>query len=57
MTSAFRTILFTDIEGSTALAEKLEQAEFIELLNEHDRIVRKALLPFGAARSSTRETA
>ena len=44
VTSAFRTILFTDIEGSTALAEKLEQAEFIELLNEHDRIVRKALL-------------
>jgi class 3 adenylate cyclase len=44
VTSAIRTILFTDIEGSTALAEKLEQAEFIELLNEHDRIVRKALL-------------
>ena len=46
VTSAFRTILFTDIEGSTALAEKLEQAEFIELLNAHDRIVRKALLAF-----------
>ena len=43
-TSAFRTVLFTDIEGSTALAEKLGPAEFIELLSEHDRIVRQALL-------------
>jgi len=44
VTSAFRTILFTDIEGSTALAEELESAEFIGLLNEHDRIVRQSLL-------------
>jgi class 3 adenylate cyclase len=43
VTSAFRTILFTDIEGSTALAEKLESAKFVELLNEHDLIVRRAL--------------
>src|SRR5262249_25069144 len=46
VTSAFRTILFTDIEGSTALAEELETAEYIELLNEHDRIVRGALRAF-----------
>lgn len=47
VTSAFRTILFTDIEGSTALAEKLEPAEFIELLGVHDGIVRRALLASG----------
>ena len=43
-TSAFRTILFTDLEGSTALADSLEPAEFIRLLGEHDLIVRRALV-------------
>jgi class 3 adenylate cyclase len=43
VTSASRTILFTDIEGSTALAEKLDSAAFMELLDEHDLIVRRAL--------------
>src|SRR5215831_4047759 len=47
VTSAFRTILFTDIEGSTALAEKLDSSAFMELLDEHDLIVRRAL---GASR-------
>jgi class 3 adenylate cyclase len=46
VTSAFRTILFTDLEGSTALAERLEAAEFVSLLTEHDVIIRRALVAF-----------
>jgi class 3 adenylate cyclase len=42
--SPFRTILFTDLEDSTALAAELEPAEYMSLLKEHDRIIRKALL-------------
>ena len=44
VTSAFRTILFTDLEGSTALAERLEPQQFLGLLGEHDLIVRRALV-------------
>ncbi len=40
---AFRTILFTDVEGSTALTERLGDARARELLREHERIVREAL--------------
>jgi class 3 adenylate cyclase len=42
--SAFRTILFTDLVGSTALADTLPPAEFLGLLTEHDVIVRRALV-------------
>jgi class 3 adenylate cyclase len=42
--SAFRTILFTDLEDSTALAQELEPAAYMSLLKEHDRIIRSALL-------------
>ena len=44
LTSPFRTILFTDLEGSTALADRLETAEFMSLLTEHDLIIRRALV-------------
>lgn len=44
VTSPFRTIFFTDLEGSTALAARLEAAEFLSLLTEHDVIVRRALV-------------
>lgn len=44
VTSAFRTILFTDLEGSTSLAEKLQPAEFVSLLTEHDLIIRRSLV-------------
>jgi class 3 adenylate cyclase len=44
VTSAFRTILFTDLEGSTALAASLEPFEFLSLLREHDAIVRRAVV-------------
>lgn len=44
MTSPFRTIIFTDIEGSTALLEAVGQIEFMTLLSEHDLIIRRLLL-------------
>jgi class 3 adenylate cyclase len=37
------TILFTDVEGSTALTQRLGDAEAREVLREHERIVREAL--------------
>jgi class 3 adenylate cyclase len=40
---ASRTILFTDIEGSTALTQRLGDAAARDLLREHERIVRAAL--------------
>lgn len=43
-TSAFRTICFTDLVGSTELLDKLGQSEYMVLLTEHDLIVRKALI-------------
>jgi len=47
VTTAFRTILFTDLEDSTALAESLEPSRYLDLLKEHDRIIRRALLGAG----------
>jgi class 3 adenylate cyclase len=47
VTSSFRTILFTDLEGSTELAEKLEPSVYIELLGEHDLIIRRSLVGSG----------
>ena len=55
-TSAFRTILFTDLEGSTALADSLEPAEFIRLLGEHDLSSGVRSSQLADARSSTRAT-
>lgn len=40
----FRTVLFTDLEGSTALMEELGEAAFMVLLTEHDLIIRRALV-------------
>ncbi len=39
-----RTIMFTDLEGSTALLEGEGQAAYMVLLTEHDLIVRRALV-------------
>ncbi|HEY7004325.1 MAG TPA: nickel-binding protein [Gaiellaceae bacterium] len=44
--SAFRTILFTDLEDSTALADELGSTDYMNLLKEHDRIIRRSLLGF-----------
>ena len=37
------TILFTDVEGSTALTQRLGDAKAREVLRAHERIVREAL--------------
>jgi class 3 adenylate cyclase len=44
LTSPFRTILFTDLVGSTSMLESVGQARFVSLLDEHDVIVRRALV-------------
>jgi class 3 adenylate cyclase len=46
---AFRTILFTDVEGSTALTERLGDAKAREVLRRHERIVREALQSHGGS--------
>jgi class 3 adenylate cyclase len=46
---AFRTVLFTDVEGSTALTERLGDAKAREVLRAHERIVREALRAHGGA--------
>jgi class 3 adenylate cyclase/pimeloyl-ACP methyl ester carboxylesterase len=50
---AFRTVLFTDVEGSTALTQRLGDARARELLREHERIVREALKAHGGAEVKT----
>jgi class 3 adenylate cyclase len=40
----FRTILFTDLEGSTSILQEVGQATFMVLLTEHDLIIRRALV-------------
>ena len=40
----FRTILFTDLSGSTSILETVGQSAFMVLLTEHDLIIRRALL-------------
>jgi class 3 adenylate cyclase len=49
----FRTILFTDIEGSTALTQRLGDAKAREVLREHERIVREALAAHGGSEVKT----
>lgn len=41
--TAFRTILFTDMEGSTALTQQLGDARALAVMKAHDTIVREAL--------------
>jgi class 3 adenylate cyclase len=43
-TSAFRTVLFTDLEGSTGLLEAAGEAAYMLLLTEHDLIIRRAIV-------------
>ncbi|MCV0403768.1 MAG: DUF4242 domain-containing protein [Chloroflexi bacterium] len=43
-TSPFRTVLFTDLEGSTSLLQDVGEAAFMVLLTEHDLIIRRALV-------------
>jgi class 3 adenylate cyclase len=46
---AFRTILFTDVEGSTALTERVGDAKAREVLRAHERIVRENLQSHGGS--------
>ncbi len=50
---AFRTILFTDVEGSTALTQRLGDAKAREVLRAHERIVREALRAHGGSEVKT----
>jgi class 3 adenylate cyclase len=45
--TAFRTVLFTDIEGSTKLTETLGDARAMRLVRDHDEIVRDAIEAHG----------
>ncbi len=47
--SAFRAILFTDIVDSTRLTQQLGDREAMQLLRQHDSIVRSALAQFGGS--------
>jgi class 3 adenylate cyclase len=40
----FRTIMFTDLRGSTSILEEVGQSAFMVLLTEHDLIIRRALV-------------
>jgi class 3 adenylate cyclase len=44
---AFRTIMFTDIEGSTAMTERLGDLQAVHLVGVHDRLTRDALSRHG----------
>jgi class 3 adenylate cyclase len=52
-TGAFRTVLFTDVEGSTALTQRLGDARAREVLREHERMVREALKAHGGSELKT----
>lgn len=41
---AYRTILFTDVEGSTSLTQRLGDSHARQVLREHERITRECLL-------------
>jgi class 3 adenylate cyclase len=50
---AVHTILFTDVEGSTALTDRLGDAKARDLLREHERITREALKAHGGSEVKT----
>jgi len=50
---AVHTILFTDVEGSTALTQRLGDSRARELLREHERMVREALKSHGGSEVKT----
>jgi class 3 adenylate cyclase/pimeloyl-ACP methyl ester carboxylesterase len=45
--SAFRTIVFTDVEGHTEMMQRLGDARGREVLREHERLTREALVAHG----------
>jgi class 3 adenylate cyclase/pimeloyl-ACP methyl ester carboxylesterase len=53
VTRDMRVILFTDLEGSTALTQRLGDIRAREILREHERITRKALAAHGGSEVKT----
>jgi class 3 adenylate cyclase len=51
--SGVATILFTDMEGSTALTQRLGDARAREVMREHERMVREALRSHGGSELKT----
>ncbi len=51
--SGLVTILFTDVEGSTALTQRLGDAKARDLLRQHERMVREALKAHGGSEVKT----
>jgi class 3 adenylate cyclase len=49
----FRTILFTDVESSTALTDHLGDAAARDVLRDHERITREALKAHGGSEVKT----
>jgi class 3 adenylate cyclase len=47
--TAFRTILFTDLEGSTSLTQQLGDARAMALLRTHDEIIRDSVARHGGS--------
>ena len=47
--TAFRTILFTDLEGSTSLTHELGDARAMALLRTHDEIIRDSVRRHGGS--------
>ena len=47
--TAFRAIVFTDLEGSTALTQRLGDAGAMAVLRRHDAVVREALAAHGGS--------
>ncbi|MGQ0521683.1 MAG: adenylate/guanylate cyclase domain-containing protein [Actinomycetota bacterium] len=46
-TGALLSVLFTDIEGSTALTEQLGDELWVDVLSAHDAVIRRALAGHG----------
>src|SRR3990172_636003 len=51
--AGLQTILFTDIEGSTAITQRLGDAKGREVLREHERITRECLKALGGSEVKT----
>jgi class 3 adenylate cyclase len=47
--TAFRTIVFTDLEGSTSLTQRLGDAQAMTVLRAHDEIIRDAIRRHGGS--------
>ena len=52
LSGATVTLLFTDIEGSTRLLQKLGEEEYGLALGEHRRLLRAAVAEYGGRRST-----